>query len=325
MKLTYTLLGLLVWANVFSASAEQGNAQCPAVNCDCSAIDELKLRELCLSREAQVVSDCVANQGKPKTFCGLHGLKAFPVAVSLQPQAAPVDEAQDVETLLQLITTQNWSLSESFKALNNREKAQQFGDAIQVLNLLERDSERLHNLHKQALVHGQSTEKLTEQGAVFASSTLDWAKQLRTYSEHLWQSAQSAEGERNLKAYRALALKSARLAAEVYEFGADLYLQAGKQQDSALAWQAAAEVAQSLIAWERAGDNKAQHVEFYQAQAAARWHRATYLWLGTDNKDAVTSTLERALAVGKDADTALVKEDLHHVEQDSRAIKRGSR
>jgi hypothetical protein len=330
MKLIYTLLGLLLWANAFSASAEESaSAQCPAVNCDCAVIDEPKLRELCLVREAQVVSDCVANQGKPKTFCGLHGPNAFPLAISLHTTPV-VGGTQDLETVRQLVTTQSWSLEESYKALNNREKALQFGDAIQVLSLLERDSERLHGLHKQVLAGLQSAQRANEaveSGAAYAVNTLVWAKQLRAYGDQLWQIAQAAEGERNVKAYRALALKSTRLAAEVYEFGADLYVQVGKNQESALAWQAAAEIAQSLVAWERAGDNNPQHVEFYKAQAAARWYRATYLWLGTDNKEAVVSALERALAVGKDADALLVKSehDLHDEEQDSRAIKRGSR
>lgn len=326
MKLIYTLVGLLAWTAASPTSAEAANTQCPAVNCDCGAIGDIKLRELCVASEAQVISECVANQGKPKTFCGLHGPNASPVAVSLQHKdvSANVD-AREVETVRQLITTQNWSLEESFKALNNREKSQQFGDAIQVLSLLERDSERLHGLHKQVLSSLQDGERIseaTEQGTVFASNTLAWARQLREYGEQLWQSAQSAEAERNVKAYRALALKSTRLAAEIFEFGADLYFHVGKTQESALAWQAAAEVAQSLIAWERAGDNKAQHVEFYQAQAAARWHRATYLWLGTGNKEAVASTLERAVSVSNEA---VAEYDPHAEPQEARAIKRGSR
>lgn len=331
MKLTYRLLGLLVWAIAFPAAAEPAAAQCPAVNCDCAAIADGELRGLCAAREAQVIGDCVANQGKPKTFCGVHGPDAFPVAVSLQAQAAPVAaDAQDVETIHQLITTQSWSLDESFKALVKREKAQQFGDAIQVLNLLERDSERLHGLQKQVVLNLRSVQRANdavEQGTGFANGAHAWAKQLRDYSEQLWRGAASTQDERTIKAYRAIALKSARLAAEVYEFGGDLYMQAGRKQESALAWQAAAEVAQSLIAWEHAGDNKRQHIEFYQAQAAARWHRATYLWSGTGNKAAVADTLARAAAVGNDAGTALVNAgpDTHAGTSDSRAIKRGSR
>jgi len=316
----------LVWVTVFPALAEQGSAQCPAVNCDCGAIADIKLKELCSSREAQVVSECAANQGKPKTFCGLHGPNASPVAISLQRQpASAVVDVRDVETVRQLITTQSWSLEESFKALNSREKSQQFGDAVQVLNLLERDSERLYSLHKQVLTSLHSAQRgseAAEQGTVFATNTLAWARQLRAYGDQLWQKTQSADGERTIKAYRALALKSARLAAEIFEFGGDLYLNTGKTQESALAWQSAAEVAQSLIAWERAGDNKAQHVEFYQAQAAARWHRATFLWLESNNKEAIASTLERAASVGS---KALAEYDPHTEQRDTHAIKRGSR
>jgi hypothetical protein len=332
MKLLYGLLGMWILSGGISAWAGVVDARCPAVNCDCAAIQDAQWRQTCEAREAQVINDCLANQGKPKTFCGLHGPKAFPVSISLQPQNIPVvSDAQDFDTLRQLITTQTWSLDESFKVLQSREQAQQFGDAIQVLSLLERDTERLHGLHRQALSRLQQAQKpveLQEQGASFSGDTLALAKKMRTYSEQLWQSAQAAKNERALKAYRALSLKSGRLAAEIYEFAADLYSETGKIQDSALAWQAAAEVAQSLVAWERAGDNKPQHVEFYQAQAAARWHRATYLWLGVGNQEAVRNSSQRAVAVSnKNEKGGLVKADYdpHNTENDSRAIKRGSR
>ena len=330
MKLIGPMTGLLLLLMALPAFAEMQQAQCPQVNCDCGAIKESKWRDLCLAREVQVVKDCVANQGKPKSFCGLHGPPAVPVATSIQARKPAAATDQSVDIIQQLIGTQSWSLDESFKVLKNREKAQQFGDALQVLGLLERDTERLYVLQQQALSGLRRLDRrkeANELGAGYAQKISDRAKLFQTYGEELWRSASEAESERNQKAYRALAFKSARLAAVVYEYGADLYDLSGAADRSALAWQAAAELAHVLGRWESATEKKVQHIEFYQAQAVARWHRATYEWLQTSNTEAVIASFERAATVADSDGTMLVESDhaLHDNAADSRAIKRGSR
>lgn len=314
------------------AAAAEAPVSCPQVNCDCAAIADAHWRDVCETRQTKVIKDCIENQGRPKSFCGLHGPAAFPVATSIQPDKRPVVvENDDIAITVKLIATQNWSLDDSIAVLKSRERAKQYGDAVQVASLLERDIERLYQLQRQADATyrklGQEKER-KESLSGYAASMEERAGSLRDYSTELWRLAETGEAEREQKAYRAMAFKVARLAGTVYEYAAEVHRLAEVPANSARAWQSAAELAQSLERWERATESKHQHLEFYQAQAAARWHRATFELLAAGHSEAVATTLENARSVDPYAAPEVANNtghNDHEMADDTRAIKRGSR
>lgn len=332
MKAHLLAASLLLPFISFAASANDASKSCPLVDCDCESISDAHWRSVCKVREAKVIDDCLANQGLPKSFCGLHGPQGSPVATSIQPDKKAVAvENNDVAITTKLIATQNWSLDDSFAVLKTRERAKQYGDAVQVAGLLERDIERLYQLQRQANALykqlGQDKER-NQALAGFAQSVELRAQALRSYSGELWQQAETTEVERERKAYRALAFKIARLAGTVYEYTADLRGLAGEPATAASAWQTAAELAQSLGKWERSTENKPQHLTFYQAQAAARWHRATFELLAAGNTEAVAVTVRNAQSVDRSEDQGIADNGSHsdhEMAEDTRAIKRGSR
>lgn len=328
MKAHLVLIGLFL--PLFSVPAISADSkQCPVVNCDCGAISDAQWRSHCVSREKKVIEDCIANQGNPKSYCGLHGPAAFPVATSLQPdKKSLVIEDNDPAIIEKLIATQNWSLDESFNILKSRESAKQYGDAVKMAGLLERDLERLYQLHRQAdaVYKQQERDDVSKVTDAFALAMTDRAKALREYAAKLWQSAASADSDKNQKAQRVLAFRVSRLAATVYEYSGELYSLAGSSIRSAELWQAAAEVSQILRHWEQETENKLQHVTFYQAQAASRLHRATYHLIEAGQDDSVVITAQRAQALeGTLADIADTSHANHESAEDMRAIKRGSR
>lgn len=332
MKAHLLAASLLLPIMTSAASAAGSSQSCPLVDCDCEAISDIRWRNVCESREVKVIEDCLSNQGLPKSFCGLHGPQGFPVATSIQPDSkSVVVESDDLTTTAKLIATQNWSLDESFTVLKSRERAKQYGDAIQLVGLLERDIERLYQLHRQvdATYKQLGQNKEGSQALTAHTQSLELrAQALRSYSGELWQQAEVSGVERERKAYRALAFKIARLAGTVYEYTADLAGLMGDSVASAGAWQSAAELAQSLEKWERSTENKSQHLMFYQAQAAARWHRATYELIETGQADAVAATLRNAQLVDQYADQGIADNGSHadhEMAEDTRAIKRGSR
>lgn len=314
-----------------TATAE-APASCPQVNCDCAAIADSHWRDVCVTRQTKVIEDCLENQGRPKSFCGLHGPAAFPVATSIQPDKKPiVVENDDLAITVKLIATQNWSLDDSFSVLKSREQAKQYGDAVQVTGLLERDIERLYQLHRQADATykrlGQEKERKELAGG-YAMSMEERARSLRDYGNKLWQLSEASAADRERKAYRAIAFKVARLAGTIYEYAAEVHKLAEIPADSARAWQSAAELAQSLERWERTTESKSQHIEFYQAQAAARWHRATFELLAAGQNEAVAVALENARSVDQHANPEVANNTSHNdheMADDTRAIKRGSR
>lgn len=330
MKAYLFLISLLLSAPSLVAAASAA-ASCPQVDCNCGAIADAHWRDVCETRQAKVIEGCLENQGRPKSFCGLHGPAAYPVATTIQPDKSPlIVENDDLAITLKLIATQNWSLDESISALKSRERAKQYGDAIQVANLLERDIERLYQLQRQADATysklGQDKER-RESVNGYAAGLNERAQLLRDYSVDLWRQADANAVERERKAYHTIAFRVARLAGTVYEYAAEVHKLARSQADAAKAWQSAAEIAQVLAHWERSAENKNQHVEFYQAQAAARWHRATYELLAAGHNEAVAATHAKARAVDQHAQPEVANSSHpdHETAEDARAIKRGSR
>lgn len=330
MKLYPFLLSLFLPLLSIAAMAAVP-ASCPQVNCDCNAIADAHWRDVCEARQAKVIEGCIENHGRPKSFCGLHGPAAYPVATSIQADKSPVTiENDDPAITLKLISTQNWSLDESISVLRSRERAKQYSDAVQIANLLERDIERLYQLQRQADASyrklGLERERKESIGS-YAAGMEERAHLLRDYSADLWRSADAATAERERKAYRTLAFRVARLAGTVYEYAAEVHKLAELQMNAARAWQSAAELAQSLARWERASENKSQHLEFYQAQAAARWHRATFELLAGGHNEAVATAAENARSVDQYAipEVANTNHQDHEMADDTRAIKRGSR
>lgn len=328
MKTRYLIAGCLFFS-VFSFNAFAAK-ECPAVNCDCDAIAEPQWKAVCVTREAKVIDDCVANQGRPKSFCGVHGPNATPLALSLKADKSAPSTNEPVDVIQKLIAAQAWSLDESFNVLKNRAGAQQYGDAIQVANLLERDTERLYSQHRQVektyRQSGQEKEAREFLNSA-AQATADRARALSDYSQKIWQESDSADSDRDRKAQRALAFKLARLSGVVFEYSADLYALAPVAAKSAETWQSAAELSKLLESWEQGTEAKSQHLAFYRAQAASRWHRATYHWLQSGRQDAADTALR--LANNVDPNSATQIADAQHTDHESSdgvmAIKRGSR
>jgi hypothetical protein len=318
MKRILSVLSLLLVSvsTLHSSSALAESQQCPVVNCDCGAFQEAKWRGICVAREAQVVQDCVANQGQPKSFCGLHGPAAFPLALSArQPLEASI-AGVSVDQLMSLVATQEWSLDDSFQSLQVREQAKQFVQTGQIISLLKQDLNRLQQLYMAVLP--QSSAKQVSQ---YVQRYAGHSTRLRSYATQLWQKAPTTANSEEQLAYRDLAFKVARLAGDSFELNGDLSGLAQRTAEAAAAWQASADVSKNILAWEMSVENRATHIAFYQAQMAARWHRATYHWLATQNAASVLAAYQHAMDA---AEGRGLMADAGEDHVDIRAIKEGS-
>lgn len=330
MSIKKIFSGFVVLAVCFPVLAAE---QCAKVDCDCEAIAEVKWRGICENREKTVVEECQTNNGTPKSYCGLHGPAAYPVAISLKTAVSLGNLSDaDLSVLDKQINTQDWSLLDSYKMMKAKEESANFGEALQILGLYERDVDRLYELQKQKILlslgKGDSADA-RRNAQTYGQRTLATAASIDTYSQALWQKKSTSDDARAQKAYKILSLKLARLAANVFEQGADLLGSADLFEPAALAWQQAAGVAKRLMDLEASTENKAKHVEFYQAQVSARLHRATYCWLQTkSHTEQVLQNLRIAEGMGTpDDDQAIADLDSTHDidSQDVRAMKRPGR
>lgn len=279
------IAGFIFFLSAVSASANQ----CAQINCKCNSLPEGRWRNACETQQNEVNVSCESNSGVIKTYCGLHGPKAFPVAVSLN-SSVPISDLKDFDeqSMVKQIETQRWSLAESYDSVKQKESAQQYGDAVQMLALHERDVDRLYDLQKIHIHHLLAQGHLKQakvEAQTYVSQMLQYASNIKSYSESLWseRTAMVKVDRVAAKAYRVMGLKLARMAASIYEQAGDLLGDAQLYTAAAKAWQNAAVVAQDLIAMETVSENKSRHIEFYQAQAGARFNRATYYWLQTQS------------------------------------------
>lgn len=315
------------------ASAAALAEQCGQVSCDCDALVDQKWRSECVAQERRVKAEC-GSAGALQSYCGLHGPSAFPVATSIQSGQLALQPADGSKALLKQVGTQDWSLGETYTAFQGAIKRRQYGQAIQLASLLDKDSQKYFELQKQAvaalLLEGKAREGQTL-AAEYAAANIENAEALAELSGQLWQKIADTNVAKEQRAYKILSFKAARTAAAVYEFGADLYGDAKAPEQAAHFWQQSASMAQKLIGWESITENNPKHLSYYQAQASARWHRATFYWLRANKLEQVARSSDYARSYreqdssGKGIVSTRGEDDLHTLDRDdTRAIKRGN-
>lgn len=276
ITLTIPVLALL-------AINSSANSQCPTVNCNCSAFQDEGWRLACESEEQRIKEKCASAGGKPQNFCRLQGPLASPVALSIADVLIVNEADQSVKFLSEAAATKMWSVQDDFKTLKSQTNANKFGDALQVLKILDSHLNSAFETQMQVLAALESEnkkKKLVKQGAAFSDETLELAQGLKNFSESLRLLFETAADQSKLKkAYKVLSERSARAAGQAYEQSAHLYAQIESNAASANTWQKAAELADLLAAWESITDNNPRVFKFYRDQAASRWSRATYYWL----------------------------------------------
>lgn len=323
------LFALLIVA--YALSVEVLAEQCAEVNCDCDAFAEERWRADCKAQERKIRSECKAGAGKLQSYCGLHGPSAFPLATSIQSVLSLPESSESSKSLLKQVDTQTWSMGETHKTFLRAVDQREYGQSIQLASLLEKDSERLFSLQKQAIValvkegEARNARNLVAQ---YAATNADSAEALAQFSDQLWLDMGVAGSDKEQRAYKILSFKVARSAAAIHEFSADLYGMGNSAEKAAAAWQQAASMAQKLLLWESQTGNDPQHLNYYQAQASARWHRATFYWLQANRLEQVekTNKYARAYMESKELNdnvAATQGDDLHSIDkEDMRTIKR---
>lgn len=307
-------------------------AQCAQVHCDCDALAEQKWRNECVAQEQRIVAECSRSAGKLQSYCGVHGPLAFPVATSIQAGELSLRSKEEFKALSKQIDTQQWSLSETHATFKSAITQGEYGQAIQLAGLLDKESQKLFELQKQATAALMADGKKRDAQSVaagYAAANIINAANLMNLSSQYWQRIAVTDAPKEQRAYKILSFKAARTAATVYEFSADLYADAQDPKQAAHLWQQSASIAQKLIGWESLTENNPKHLSFYQAQASARWHRATFYWLQANDLEQVARSSSHARSyLGQGGVGNMVSaqgdDDLHRVDkEDMRAMKRG--
>lgn len=276
-------------------------AQCPKVNCDCEALVAGKWQEACLAAEREAVAACVANGGTPARYCTLHGPEATPIALTTDLTAIDTENLKSARLYKRQAVMLLWSVNDDLVNTRDREEKGVFGEALQVHKLLDGNVDRLFT--QQFLAAQSETAKNNKTAAVgiwedYRKDVTDTLVEFEAYSDVLWDRfARASEGSRDQKAYRILSMRMLRTTSKLAEHIALAREEEAVNKDAALAWQKAAGVAQKLIERELASGANAQHLAYYQNQAAARWNRASYYWINSKEESRAEQALASASAL----------------------------
>lgn len=279
-------------------SAAESNNSCPAVDCDCEAIAQPQWQAQCLKAQAQTYSACAANGGVPTQYCTLQGPNAKPVAFAASKPVLDNITAETLQRDKRQLVMLNWSISDDFERINEREKQGAFGDALQIIKLLEENVERLFTTQWQAAEGAR-------QIAGDAAAVQVWLKyhaaltvivdRLDNYGNELWQKyEQAAVNSREQKAYSVLSMRVLRLTNLGREHLALASAGEGDAKTAAEAWQQAALQSMNLMRKEMDTSGRPERVDYYRYQAATRWHQASFYWMNTQNDERIADSIAAA-------------------------------
>lgn len=292
-------VSLLLWVVALcpAISYADSESQCRKVDCDCSSVPQGQWRQLCEVRETLIISECNENSGRVKTYCGLHGPLAFPVATSLQKSLMLELSSQSTppEVLSKAIESQLWSITQDFNSMQAQESEGKVGKAAQVFNIYRNNSRKYFGSQLSLL----SSPALQKDPAVFAGTSRQFAAQsqqlsqnMAEFSDTLWRNSFKVNDETLIKPYRSFAFKVLREAATQAERSAEIWAKVGEFELAARQWQNSVEITRKLLKWEGSTTNNPKYVAFYQKQATSRLNRATLYWLKVNAVEKVAENMD---------------------------------
>lgn len=282
MKIAPSIAGLIF--SVMGAVA-YGQTLCPAIDCDCAAMPDEKWQGICLAHERAIKQECVTHNDTPQNYCRLHGPLGKPIAVSTKASELPELKSlssDDIKSKEKMAQTSQWSIQQDFVTATEYQKEGSIKKAYQISNILESNAQRLFLLQREA-VHGWATSenvnRARELAQKYSTQWGEFSKSLEEFSDALLTHANQTDDELSSQQYQKMGFKVARFAATVLEYSAFVQVEADMQKEVAGVWQQAASVSEQLVNRAVAVGLDDKYVKYYREQASARWHRATYHWL----------------------------------------------
>ncbi len=297
-KMKYILLLFIVFT---SSSVFAQNRQCPLVDCDCSALVVGEWRKDCRDQEKDLVKACVANKGKPTSYCRLQGLDAFPVALSVKPKQHDTLDRAGIRAAEKQIESLNWSARQDLQMTAELEQRQEYAAALGLYKGREKSLAKAHRLRQQI---AQSHAALKDEEAaidfwrdVTKASRSNGLNEELGEIEALWSAWQSQQlsGEQK-RGIQLLALRKLRNLGNDTERLADAYSRSRQIERAAQHWQRAADMAEQLSGWMKQVKGKPTHIRYFRNQAAARWHKAALFWVQTQTGADGPATFARSEA-----------------------------
>lgn len=259
---------VVILLSFFSMTA--GAQQCPALDCDCSAIPSAQWRAQC-EADLDMAFNC-DNPDRPIKFCRTPGVEAktLPLVVSrLAPEPVSVLE-QSVEQVRLL----SWAVRDDNTAAVT---SQDRGDLRDALAKRKSESKKRRQLHRVSLGLAQyyiEADRQSDVQELYEGLTVRNEKdgQLsQAAGLKLWREPSSAENE---KVTKVLAQRMLRNATDEMEMAADMAARLKQYRRASELWAKSAQMTDQLLIWENEQNANPKAITFYQQRAAARWYQS---------------------------------------------------
>ncbi|TQV67683.1 hypothetical protein FKG94_25270 [Exilibacterium tricleocarpae] len=266
--------------------AYAANRQCPQVDCDCDGVVGAEWQKECRNHEKALIKACVANKGKPTSYCRVQGLDAFPVALSVKPKRHPTVDEAGIEALQEQIKSFVWSVGQDSHAAEVLEKRGDYAQALSQYKSEEKTLGKIHQLHHQiaqSWIALQNPEEALDYWEDVANSGRKNEKGGLADIKALWSIWQSNRVAKDQKrTVQLLAMRRMRNLGNQMERLADAHSRSQQMEKAAEYWQLAADMAEQLAVWKQQVKDKPAFVRYYRNQAAARWNKAALFWRQTE-------------------------------------------
>ena len=278
MKLVSLIVIMLAALPVHAA-----NRQCPAVDCDCDSITGAEWQKECRDHEKKLIKSCVANKGKPTSYCRMQGLDAFPVALSVKVERhATVDQA-GIKALNKQVESLTWSVDQDRHVARTLEREMKdYAAALKQYRSEESTLARIHQLHHQiaqSWIALADPEEAVEHWEDVAKAGRKSDRSGLAGIESLWAAWQSKQVAKDQKRpMQLLAMRKLRNLGNDLERLADAHSRSRQPQQAAEYWQRAADMAEQLAQWQQQIKGRPAIVRYFHNQAAARWNKAAFFW-----------------------------------------------
>lgn len=260
---------------------------CPAVDCDCSSLTSKNWQTACLQYESTLKDQCASNDGNPINYCAIHGVAAFPVALSFKPipMSAPLPSKEDeFERQLDMIL---WSLETDMELANARLRSYSLAQVFEALKIIETNIEAAFSIRQSEddflVAEDKSLSLRKKKWEAFADIVSNYQLSLDDFSQQLFTLHTQSDKEKLKRSFGSLAVKSLRVSGKLKEMLAVVYHESGNDELSAKSWTAAGDDTSQLISIQKKLDGKPEYLAYFQLLAATEYHRGSLYWLLADN------------------------------------------
>ncbi|MFL0808858.1 MAG: hypothetical protein K6L76_00450 [Agarilytica sp.] len=315
MKISF--LSVVAVVALFAAPMSFAAQQCPAIDCDCSALSQESWVKTCEQHEARIQKACVENGNTPKDYCAVHGPSAKPLPLSLEINEYKNDASVKASAVKEELGGATWAMTSDIDSAIKAYDEKAYARTLKILKLINGSSDKAFQLQLQlaALLSTEDSKRAYNSSwKKYSKGVKPAAEKLEIFGSRLASLISTASTKKEQKIFSVLSQKALRIAGKNYEHVGYGDGQSGRDGSAAKTWSKAAKISSKIAQANRDVSGTARAIKFAEYQAAARLHRASFHWLRNESLGDSVAALKNSQEyldhdAQKEVDVLITKEE----------------